>query len=44
MKTYQTVLSGIVEAGDVVITQGAGNIGRLAQELATVDFLQELAE
>ena len=39
-----TVLSGIVEAGDVVITQGAGNIGRLAQELATMDFLQELAE
>jgi len=39
-----TVLSGIVEEGDVVITQGAGNIGRLAQELATMDFLQELAE
>jgi UDP-N-acetylmuramate--alanine ligase len=38
------VLSGIVEEGDVVITQGAGNIGRLAQELATMDFLQELAE
>ena len=39
-----TVLSGIVEEGDVVITQGAGNIGRLAQELAAMDFLQELAE
>ena len=33
-----------VKEGDVVITQGAGNIGRLAQELATMDFLQELAE
>jgi len=39
-----TVLSGIVEEGDVVITQGAGNIGRLAQQLATLDFLQESGE
>ena len=38
------VLSRIAEEGDVVITQGAGNIGRLAQELAAMDFLQELAE
>jgi len=35
------VLCGVVGEGDVVITQGAGNIGRLAQELATMDFLQE---
>ena len=39
-----TVLSGIVEEGDVVITQGAGNIGRLAQQLASLDFLQERGE
>jgi UDP-N-acetylmuramate--alanine ligase len=35
------VLAGIVAAGDVVITQGAGNIGRLAQELAGAVFVQE---
>ena len=35
------VLCGVMAEGDVVITQGAGNIGRLAQELATMDFLQE---
>jgi len=35
------VLRGIVEPGDVVITQGAGNIGRLAQELAAIEFMQE---
>jgi UDP-N-acetylmuramate--alanine ligase len=35
------VLRGIVEPGDVVITQGAGNIGRLAQELAAIEILQE---
>jgi UDP-N-acetylmuramate--alanine ligase len=35
------VLCSVVAEGDVVITQGAGNVGRLAQELATVDFLQE---
>jgi UDP-N-acetylmuramate--alanine ligase len=39
-----TVLSGIIEEGDVVITQGAGNIGRLAQQLAALDFLQEGGE
>tara|TARA_R110001592_G_scaffold363371_1_gene685655 strand:- start:275731 stop:277170 length:1440 start_codon:yes stop_codon:yes gene_type:complete len=38
------VLSGIVEEGDVVITQGAGNIGRLAQDLAAMDFLRGPAE
>jgi UDP-N-acetylmuramate--alanine ligase len=35
------VLCGIVGEGDVVITQGAGNIGRLAQELAAMEFSQE---
>jgi UDP-N-acetylmuramate--alanine ligase len=35
------VLRGVVGEGDVVITQGAGNIGRLAQELVAMDFLQE---
>ncbi len=38
------VLRGIVGEGDVVITQGAGNIGRLAQELAAMDFSQESGE
>jgi UDP-N-acetylmuramate--alanine ligase len=38
------VLGGIVEPGDVVITQGAGNIGRLAQELAAMEFKQESGE
>jgi UDP-N-acetylmuramate-alanine ligase len=28
------VLSGLVEAEDIVITQGAGNVGLLAKELA----------
>jgi UDP-N-acetylmuramate-alanine ligase len=28
------VLSELVEADDIVITQGAGNVGLLAQELA----------
>ena len=35
------VLCGIVGAGDVVITQGAGSIGRLAQDLSAMDFLKE---
>jgi UDP-N-acetylmuramate--alanine ligase len=35
------VLCSIVGEGDVVITQGAGNIGRLAQDLAAMEFLQE---
>lgn len=29
------LLDGLVRGGDVVVTQGAGDIGRLAQELAT---------
>ncbi len=35
------LLRGIVGANDVVITQGAGNIARLAQDLATMDFTKE---
>jgi UDP-N-acetylmuramate--alanine ligase len=35
------VLRDIVKPGDVVITQGAGNIGRLAQDLAALDITQE---
>ncbi|MCB1698936.1 MAG: UDP-N-acetylmuramate--L-alanine ligase, partial [Halioglobus sp.] len=38
------VLCGIVTQGDVVITQGAGNIGRLAQDLARMTFLKESGE
>ena len=38
------VLNAIVEEGDVVITQGAGNIGRLAQDLAAMEFLQGALE
>lgn len=32
------ILCSVVEEGDVVITQGAGNIGGLARELAAMDF------
>jgi len=32
------VLKSVVRAGDVVLTQGAGNIGALAAELATLDL------
>lgn len=35
------VLCDIVSVEDVVITQGAGNVGRLAQDLCAIDFLQE---
>ena len=35
------VLCDIVGDQDVVITQGAGNVGRLAQDLCAIDFLQE---
>ncbi len=38
------VLSGIFRDGDIVITQGAGSVGRLAQDLAAMDFLQGLPE
>jgi UDP-N-acetylmuramate--alanine ligase len=32
------VLGDIVKDGDIVITQGAGNVGQLAQDLAGMDF------
>ncbi len=32
------VLKGVVQAGDIVLTQGAGNIGAIAAELATKDL------
>ncbi|MBP6682237.1 MAG: UDP-N-acetylmuramate--L-alanine ligase [Halioglobus sp.] len=35
------LLCGIVGANDVVITQGAGNIGRLAQDLVTMNSVKE---
>jgi UDP-N-acetylmuramate--alanine ligase len=33
------VLCDVCRDGDIVITQGAGNVGRIAQELAAMDFL-----
>jgi UDP-N-acetylmuramate--alanine ligase len=33
------VLAAIVRDGDIVITQGAGSVGKLAKELAAIDFL-----
>jgi len=39
-----SVLGDIFRDGDVVITQGAGNVGRLAQDLAAMDFLGSLPE
>ncbi len=38
------VLCDIVDEGDVVITQGAGDIGRLAQGLAAMEFLEGAEE
>jgi len=35
------LLRGLVGEGDVVITQGAGNVARLAQELSSMNFLEE---
>lgn len=32
------ILQGVVRAGDIVLTQGAGNIGAIAAELATKDL------
>lgn len=32
------ILCGVVRDGDVVITQGAGNVGALAKELSVMDF------
>jgi UDP-N-acetylmuramate--alanine ligase len=39
LEDVTTVLGSVVGPGDVVITQGAGNIGKLAQDLAAVDYL-----
>jgi UDP-N-acetylmuramate--alanine ligase len=36
------LLRGIVCDGDIVITQGAGNVARLAQDLQAVDFSREV--
>jgi UDP-N-acetylmuramate--alanine ligase len=32
------ILKGVVRPGDIVLTQGAGNIGGIAAELATTDL------
>lgn len=37
------VIKNIVRAGDIVITQGAGNVGALALELAKRELIQEQA-
>ena len=34
------LLCGLVGEGDVVVTQGAGNVGRLAQDLSAMNFLE----
>jgi UDP-N-acetylmuramate-alanine ligase len=36
------VLGGILRDGDVVLTQGAGNIARLAQDLLALGNLAEV--
>lgn len=36
------VLCDVFRDGDIVITQGAGNVGRIAQDLAAMDFLEGL--
>ncbi len=38
------VLNDVFRDGDIVITQGAGNVGRIAQDLAAMDFLGDLPE
>ena len=40
IKDVPQLLCGIVEEGDVVVTQGAGNVARLAQDLGTMNFLE----
>ncbi|RLA50740.1 MAG: UDP-N-acetylmuramate--L-alanine ligase [Gammaproteobacteria bacterium] len=40
IKDVPELLSSIVGEGDIVITQGAGNVARLAQDLSTINFLQ----
>ena len=34
------ILCSVAEPGDVIITQGAGDIGGLARELADMDLMQ----
>lgn len=34
------LLCGIVQEGDVVVTQGAGTVARLAQDLSTMNFME----
>jgi len=38
------LLSGILHDGDVVVTQGAGNVSQLAQDLSRANFMQEPSE
>lgn len=38
------VLRDVFRDGDIVITQGAGNVGRIAQDLATMNFLEGFSE
>ncbi len=37
-ESVQSVLAAVVRPGDVILTQGAGNIGAIAAELATSDL------
>ncbi|MCB1848362.1 MAG: UDP-N-acetylmuramate--L-alanine ligase, partial [Halieaceae bacterium] len=41
IEAVPAVLCDVVRDGDVVITQGAGNIGRLALDLCAMDFSRE---
>ena len=43
LEDIPAILCDVAGAGDVVITQGAGNIGRLAQELSTMNFAEVAA-
>lgn len=47
VKTIQEVpslLNDVLRDGDVVVTQGAGNIAQLAQDLSAIEFLEGAAE
>ena len=47
VKTIEEVpplLADILRAGDVVVTQGAGNVAQLAQNLSTINFVPEAGE
>lgn len=43
-KTILTLLDGLVEEGDIVITQGAGSVGALAKQLSTLLAQREKGE